>query len=86
MCCAAQCGGLGRTVSQPGECGRGVVKLLIPNESLINPQLIDQFSLSLSEIELSRCTGPAVWPFWDTCILHNLYQTNVAAPYNRYTM
>ena len=29
-------------------------------------------------------TGSDIWPFWDTCILHNLYQTNIAAPYNRY--
>jgi alpha-galactosidase len=31
-------------------------------------------------------TGSDIWPFWDTCIMHNLYQTNVAAPYNRHTM
>jgi hypothetical protein len=31
-------------------------------------------------------TGTDIWPFWDTCILHNLYQTNLAAQYNRYTM
>ena len=31
-------------------------------------------------------TGADIWPFWDTCILHNLYQTNRAAQYNRYTM
>lgn len=29
-------------------------------------------------------TGDDIWPFWDTCILHNLYQTNIAAPYNRF--
>eukprot|EP01044_Picomonas_judraskeda_P000831 COSAG03_NODE_40_length_17307_cov_3.149457_10_plen_437_part_00 len=31
-------------------------------------------------------TGSDIWPDWDTCILHNLYQTNLAAPYNRHTM
>eukprot|EP00040_Diaphanoeca_grandis_P012930 m.65370 g.65370 ORF g.65370 m.65370 type:complete len:555 (+) comp23553_c0_seq1:167-1831(+) len=28
-------------------------------------------------------TGNDIWPKWDLCILHNLYETNVAAPYQR---
>jgi alpha-galactosidase len=31
-------------------------------------------------------TGNDIWPDWDGCILNNLYQTNIAAPYNRYSM
>lgn len=31
-------------------------------------------------------TGSDIWPKWDVCILNNLYQTNRAAQYNRYSM